>query len=160
MELDHVNEKRNYGLKMTYELFQKINNISKFVSDTVGEDYECVGLLVNDQNKDDDVARDVILIPRQNVTYIKGRFGNGNVQEVYKATYDQGKKIIGMFHSHGSIGVCHSSDDDNTLEYILGKNIEHYEDNTAVSIVINNKTYANDKSGLVQKKTETTLSGE
>lgn len=108
-------------IRITREAFEKMNLYARFVSDISGIDLECGGVLLNYRNKQDDIIRDVHLSDNQEVETAEGKLKIG---ECYAAARDQGKKICGMWHSHGGIPAFHSEWDDSQLRVMYASNRE------------------------------------
>jgi len=101
--------------KITREAFQKMNLYARLVSEIAGRDVECAGFLLNESDAYDDVVRDVYLSKGQTVTQANGNFDEEKDAESFAEIKKKNKKVSGIWHSHGSIIVCHSQDDDRHL---------------------------------------------
>lgn len=103
------------SMKITKDAFKKMNLYASIVSEIICSDKECLGALLNHQNKNDNITRDVYLWKDQTVTSISGL--PGEVQDAYDEATRRGMNVTGFWHSHGGISVFHSSDDDQFLSY-------------------------------------------
>jgi len=101
------------SVKITEEAFKKMNLYASVVSEIVGSDKECVGTLMNYKDRHDNIARDIHLWKDQTVTSASGSFGDPS--DDYTEAKNRGMDLVGLWHSHGSIGVFHSHDDNNVL---------------------------------------------
>ena len=101
------------SIKITEEAFKKANTYASLVSEIIGEDKECVGTLMNYQDRKDNLARDIHLWKNQVVTSASGLFGEP-LDDCIESK-KRGMETIGLWHSHGRIGVFHSSDDKSVL---------------------------------------------
>lgn len=128
------------SVKVTEEAFKKMNLYASMVSEIIGEDKECMGTLLNYKTMEDNVTRDVYLWKNQVVTSTSGMPGDYIDKDVEAKKRDM--TVTGLWHSHGGIGVFHSSDDN-----IFLKNM--YQD-------ITNKVFNNER----RKSIECIVEGE
>lgn len=115
-------EEKPYWIRITREAFQKMNTYARLASEIVGEDIECGGPLLNYRNKQDNITRDVYLMDNQEVTPSEGRLKLG---DSYAAARDEGKKVCGIWHSHGAWKAFHSEFDDSQLRILYASNREN-----------------------------------
>ncbi|MBU4502719.1 MAG: Mov34/MPN/PAD-1 family protein, partial [Nanoarchaeota archaeon] len=98
-------------IKVTQEAFEKMNFYSKKVSEIIGADYECLGYLLKDSKKKDQIVRDVILDQNQKVTV-----GEAEGRGFYDTKKPEGMDVMGVWHSHGYNLASHSGQDIKFLE--------------------------------------------
>ncbi len=115
-------EEEENTVKITREAFKKMRLYAKFVSEIVGIDIECGGVLLNHKNKDDDVVRDIHLSENQEVDTSEGKLRIG---DCYSAARKNDMKICGMWHSHGAWNLFHSEFDDSQLRVMYSSNREN-----------------------------------
>ncbi|RME55155.1 hypothetical protein D6777_01440 [Candidatus Woesearchaeota archaeon] len=96
--------------KISEKFMQEINFISKTVSEIVGQDVECYGLILSDGGNH---GRRYYL-PKQEVYNAKAIAFDLN--ESFRDVYENNRRVIGVWHSHGSLPVFHSSYDDKHVE--------------------------------------------
>lgn len=137
-------------VRITKEAFYKINMYSQLVSSIANKDIEVAGALLGFANRYDQIVTDAAIFKRQEVTSFKGLFKKSSVSEFYANAKQDGKKILGMWHSHGEHPVFHSLKDDSHLCNLLIKNTFFLENNIidkgkkipfVYSVVINNDSY-------------------
>jgi hypothetical protein len=97
-------------IRITSEAFKKMKLYAGLISEMAGREVECFGLLLNHQDKYDDIARDVFLGPEQQVTASSVNFDDFNT--VYRIQKEDNKKICGMWHNHADFESFHSHKDD------------------------------------------------
>lgn len=139
-----------YRPRITTKAFEKMNTYAKLVSSIVEKPVEVMGLLVGERGDDKCTATDVYLMKCQNVKGWEGMPEGNGIGRGYIWAKRQGKKIVGMWHSHGRYPNFHSDDDNNHLMAILIRNsyylhntlsVEQKEVPYAMSIVINENSY-------------------
>lgn len=108
-------------LTITAYSFEKMNAYARIVSGLAGQSIECGGLLIGEYRNGIPVVTNAILLDGQ-VTHADGHFDYDRMNEEYLRTRDEGKVIMGMWHSHGNFGVFHSTYDDAHLEVLLDRN--------------------------------------
>ncbi|MEM4244821.1 MAG: Mov34/MPN/PAD-1 family protein [Candidatus Nanoarchaeia archaeon] len=109
-------------VKITREAFKKMRLYAKFISEILGIDVECGGVLLNDRKKDDGIIRDVYLSDNQEVDTSEGKLKIG---DCYSVARKNNKKICGMWHSHGVWNPFHSEWDDSQLKVMFFSNREN-----------------------------------
>ncbi len=115
MSIEEKLEEPIKKVRITREAFEKMNNYARLVSEIVGRDVECAGLLLNDYEMYDDVTRDVYLSNGQTISESDGNFNQEEDAKSYAEIKKKRKKVSGIWHSHGSITASHSQDDDRHL---------------------------------------------
>lgn len=101
-------------IRISKDAFYKMNLYASIVSEISGYPKECVGTILNYKNKNDNIARDIHLERGQEVTGSNG--WRGNRLDDSKEIDERGMYVIGLWHSHGSNGVFHSSFDNSVLK--------------------------------------------
>ena len=136
--------------RITAKAFEKMNTYACIVSSIIEQPTEVMGLLVGSADDKTCTATDAYLIADQNVKGGEGVPDGNGVGAGYIWAKKQGKKVVGMWHSHGSHGNFHSPDDDEHLEVLLIKNSYYLKNNLLIngletpyasSIVINEEGY-------------------
>jgi hypothetical protein len=136
--------------RITAKAFEKMNIYARLVSSIVEKPVEVMGLLVGEDRDQSCTATDVYLMRDQHVKGWEGVPEGNGIGRGYIWAKQQGKKIVGMWHSHGRYPNFHSDDDDEHLMAILIRNSYYLQNNLrieekdlpyAMSIVINETSY-------------------
>ncbi len=130
MNMDNVRFRRDLDrnvcklferMVVTREAFTKMNAYARTASRIAGSDIECGGLLVGKQRDGVPIITDAMLLDCV-VTRASGHFDYDSVNKEYLQARDEGRLIMGMWHSHGDFGVFHSGHDDACLDGLLDRN--------------------------------------
>lgn len=136
--------------RITAKAFEKMNIYARLVSSIVEKPVEVMGLLVGEVGDRRCTATDAYLMKDQHVKGWEGVPEGNGIGRGYIWAKQHGKKIVGMWHSHGSYPNFHSDDDDEHLMAILIRNSYYLQNNLriddndlpyAMSIVINENSY-------------------
>ncbi len=140
----------NHKVRITGYAFDKINAYAQAVSGMIGHPSEVMGFLTGEADDMSCTATDACLVCEQHVEDWRA-FPEGNAfARTYAAVKKSGRKIVGMWHSHGSIDNFHSRDDDSYLTDVLINNTYYLENiieaegirtHYASSVVINQESY-------------------
>ena len=138
------------SVKMTGDTFDRINAYAYIVSDLIGKPTEVMGLLLSAIDDTTCTATEAYLISDQEVTGWEAHPKKGILAKAYVEARKKSKKVVGMWHSHGSYSNFHSTFDDAHLKVLLIKNTYilpnrlNFQNRSlpyAASIVINNESY-------------------
>lgn len=140
----------NHKVKLTGYTFRKINAYAREVSRMIGHPSEVVGFLTGEIDDTSCTATDACLVCEQHVEDWKA-FPEGNAfTKTFASVKKSNRKIVGMWHSHGSIDNFHSKDDDKYLSDVLIDSTYYLENiieenglktHYASSVVINQNSY-------------------
>ncbi len=128
--MNKIQEKRDLDTRISNILekliitklsFKKMNTYARIVSELAGEHIECGGLMVGEHRNGIPIVTDAVLLDGT-VTPASGHFDYDRMNEEYLHARDEGKVIMGMWHSHGDFGVFHSKHDDAHLDVLLDRN--------------------------------------
>jgi hypothetical protein len=140
---------RQIPVSLTGYAFTKINTYARLVSSMIGRPSEVMGLLLGET--EGTTATDACLVPGQNVEEWRAYPEGNSFSKAYARAKKDNKKVIGMWHSHGSMHCFHSPDDDTHLRDVLINNtyflknrarLDHIATSYASSVVINQNTHA------------------
>ncbi len=120
-DLDKKVDRLFEKIAITKRAFTKMNAYARTVSNIAGDHIECGGLLIGEHREGLPVVTDAVLLEGV-VTHASGHFDHDSMNKEYLRARDEGKLIMGMWHSHGSFGVFHSGHDDAYLDLLLDRN--------------------------------------
>lgn len=121
-ELRKIDQAKEYlrTVRITNEAFKKINLYHAIVRDIMGTPYECSGLSLNKSGRQDNIARDAMLIRGQDIGLAQDT--NQDLTEAYSTVIEKGFKVVGPWHSHGNIEPFHSGTDETKIRAVYAKN--------------------------------------
>ncbi len=113
-------------IKITVNAMRKIKSYAALMK---GD--ECYGFLVCPEGKNDGIITDAVLAPGQRVCAGSADLSEAGASEAKAEIENMNAKALGFWHSHGNMGVFHSSTDNHNLEELLhdftGNTVEHIE---------------------------------
>ncbi len=98
-------------IKVSERLMKEIRLTANLVSEIVGNGIECEGLILSDYGND---YAKFSHIPEQDASYAS--CSSYGLEKIFNESCKRNQRVLGVWHSHGSFDVFHSSLDDNHLK--------------------------------------------
>ncbi|MBU1205183.1 MAG: Mov34/MPN/PAD-1 family protein [Nanoarchaeota archaeon] len=105
-------------LKITDYAYKKIKAYASLACITANASIECGGYLVALKEDQDYIVKDVYLSKDQKVTGVEYIVDSEPDMDFLKEIKNDGYKVMGWWHSHGSMNPFHSGTDDDTFKSI------------------------------------------
>src|SRR3989339_1989496 len=99
------------------EKVQKYAKLAKSYDSSI----ECYGYLLGDEKRKGRFVDDVYFAPEQTNSYAHTEISGETVIKAAKEIKPLGKRVLGWWHSHGSLSTFHSGTDDRNLETVLNQ---------------------------------------
>lgn len=139
--------KETTPIKITQDALDKANYISKRVCEIHKFPLESSFYLLNGEEKNEFVIRDIYLAKNQEVTGSKCNITPNGTKISLKEIKEMNRRVIGWGHSHANMGNFYSLEDDRTIKNLLGifsnrKKINCFEkvdENHPVKIKVNSE---------------------
>ena len=105
-------------LRITDYAYKKIKAYASLTCILANESIECGGYLVAPRVDHDSIVKDVYLSKDQKVTGVEYTVDSEPDMDFLKEIKNDGYKVLGWWHSHGSMNPFHSRTDDDTFKSI------------------------------------------
>jgi len=105
-------------LMITDYAYKKIKAYASLACIIAHESIECGGYLVTPKEDYDCIVKDAYLSKNQKVTGVEYIVDSEPDMDFLKEIKNDGYKVLGWWHSHGSMNTFHSGTDDNTFKSI------------------------------------------
>jgi len=103
------------------DAFAKARMYASFARDNSGRHIECYGYLLGNGEKRTRLVDDVYFVADQSGTDTHVNIPGESVIEAGREIADQGKRVLGWWHSHATMHTFHSGTDDDNLKTILNQ---------------------------------------
>ena len=107
------------NIQITPEALEKAYRYAELACEELDTAVECYGYLISPKETKDSIVRDVYLAPNQSVTSAHVRLEPGAVIAAGKELHEGGYRVLGWWHSHGTMETFHSSIDDENIVRVL-----------------------------------------